>query len=286
MLGYAWQKGLIPVSHESIEQAIRLNGVAVQANLDAFAWGRVMAVEPERLPKTPPGRRAMEDMGTEELIAHRRAHLTAYQGRRLADRYAALVARVEAAAGRLSDKETARKIVRSVAHGYDRVLAYKDEYEVARLLTQPEFRKGLEEAFEGDTRIALNLAPPFLAKPGPTGRPEKREFGPWMLSVLGVLARLKGLRGTPLDLFGRTEERRAERALIGQYEADVEKVLSLLDDRTAPKALALLDLYNQIRGFGPVKAAAMEQAAQRRARLLAELDRGAEPPTGQALAAE
>ncbi|EYD74877.1 Indolepyruvate ferredoxin oxidoreductase, alpha and beta subunit [Rubellimicrobium mesophilum DSM 19309] len=286
MLGYAWQKGLIPVSHDSIEQAIRLNKVAVDTNLDAFAWGRVMADDPARLPKLEAPRRSMEDMTTEELVVQRKAHLAAYQNSRLASRYAALVARVETATVGLSDKETARKIVRSVAHGYARVLAPKDEYEVARLLTAPEFRKGLEDSFDGNMKLSLNLAPPFLAKPGPTGRPVKHEFGPWLFPVLRTLARLKSLRGSAFDPFGHTAERRAERALIPDYEADVAKVLALLDDRTAPKALALLDLYNQIRGFGPVKDAAMAQAAERRTKLLADLDRGAEPPAGHALAAE
>ncbi|HVG47120.1 MAG TPA: DUF6537 domain-containing protein [Rubellimicrobium sp.] len=286
MLGYAWQKGLIPVSHEAIEQAIRLNKVAVEANLDAFAWGRVMADDPARLPQPTAPRRSLDEMTTEELIAHRKAHLTAYQNRRLADRYTALVGRVEQATSKLADKALADKIVRSVAHSYARVLAPKDEYEVARLLTAPEFRKGLEDSFEGDMKLSLNLAPPFLSKPGPTGRPAKREFGPWLFPVLRTLARLKSLRGTALDPFGHTAERRAERALIPDYEADVAKVRAILDDRTATKALALLDLYNQIRGFGPVKDAAMAQAFERRTKLLAELDRGAEPPRGHAMAAE
>ena len=135
-------------------------------------------------------------------------------------------------------------------------------------------------------KIALNLAPPFLAKPGPTGRPAKREFGPWIFPVLRTLSRLKGLRVTVLDPFGHTAERKAERALIPSYESNVAKVLGVLDDRSAPKALALLDLYGQIRGFGPVKDAAMAQAAEPRARLLVDLDRGAEPPAGHAMAAE
>ncbi|TNC52996.1 indolepyruvate ferredoxin oxidoreductase family protein [Rubellimicrobium rubrum] len=287
MLGYAWQMGLLPVSHDAIEAAIRLNGVAVQANLDAFAWGRVMAHDPARLPQAKPSGRAMEEMSLRELVAHRQAHLTAYQGKGLARRYAELMGRVQAAAGRLSDSDIARRIARSVATGYARLLAPKDEYEVARLLTDPSFRKGLDEAFEGDYRIALNLAPPGLAKPGAGGRPEKREFGPRILPVLRALAQMRRLRGTPFDPFGRTSERRAERAFLRDYEGDVERVLARLDDRNAPAALALLDLANEVRGYGPVRAAAMKAAAQRRAQLLTTWERGAEPPTTtQAMAAE
>ena len=286
MMGFAWQKGLLPVRREAVEEAIRLNGVAVEANLDAFAWGRVMAQDASRLPRLPPSGRALEAMTTPEVVAHRREHLTTYQGPALARRYGALVERVEAAARGLADPGMADRILRAVATGYARLLAPKDEYEVARLLTAPEFRKGLDEAFEGGARIALNLAPPVLGQKGSDGRPRKREFGPWVLPFLRALARLRGLRGTPLDPFGRTAERRAERKWLRTYEADVERVIGRLDDRTAPAALALLDLANGIRGYGPVKAAAMEEASRRRARLLEDLDRSAEPPAGQRIAAE
>ncbi|TNC73696.1 indolepyruvate ferredoxin oxidoreductase family protein [Rubellimicrobium roseum] len=289
MLGYAWQQGLVPVSLASIEQAIRLNGVAVQANLDAFAWGRVMAHDPARLPQRPKADRpSLDEMTVPEIVAHRRDHLTVYQGRKLADRYAALVARVEEGTQRLSDSAMRERIARAVATGYARLLAPKDEYEVARLLTAPEFRQGLEEAFEGDFSIALNLVPPSLRAAGENGeRPPKREFGPRIFPVLKALARMRHLRGTPLDPFGRSAERRAERALIRDYEADVDRVLARLTDASAPTVLALLDLANQIRGYGPVKAAVMEAAATSRARLLDELERPAQPPTTtHAMAAE
>lgn len=286
MLGYAWQRGLVPVSRQAIEDAIRLNGVAVQANLDAFAWGRVMAHDPARLPAPAPQGRALEEMTTEEVIAHRRAHLIAYQGPALARRYDGAIARVRFAAARLGDRDMADRLLRSVATGYARLLAPKDEYEVARLLTAPAFRQGLEEAFEGSPRIALNLAPPVLGAEGPEGRPRKREFGPWIFPVLRLLARLRGLRGSALDPFGRTAERRAERALLASYEADLGRVLASLDDRTAAPALALLDQANEVRGFGPVKAAAMAEAERRRPRLLAALERPAAPPQGPRIAAE
>ncbi len=279
MLGFAWQKGLVPLSREAIEGAIRLNKVAVEANLDAFAWGRVMAEDASRLPQPKASRRSLDDMTVPEIVAHRREHLTAYQGRKLADRYAALVARVEEGARRLSDPVMREQIARAVATGYARLLAPKDEYEVARLLTDPSFRKGLDEAFEGETRIAFNLAPPGLSREGPNGeRPPKREFGPRILPALRALARMRRLRCTPLDPFGRTAERRAERALIREYESDVDRVLSRLNDGNAATVLALLDLANQIRGYGPIKAAAIEDAAKRRAKLIEDLERPAEPP--------
>jgi indolepyruvate ferredoxin oxidoreductase len=285
MLGFTWQKGLLPLSLGAIEEAIRLNGVAVDANLDAFAWGRVMAQDAKRLPSLPAPGRALEDMTTEEVVAHRRAHLTAYQGPALARRYVALVEKVETAARGLSDRGIADRPTRSVATGYARLLAPKDEYEVARLLTAPEFRKGLNEAFEDGGRITLNLAPPVLGTKGSGGRPRKREFGPWALPVLRVLAQLRALRGTALDPFARTTERRAEREWLQIYEADVDRAIRRLDDHSAATALALLDLSNGIRGYGPVKAAAMEEASRRRARLLEELDR-VPPPEGQRIAAE
>jgi indolepyruvate ferredoxin oxidoreductase len=279
MLGFAWQKGLVPLSRGAIEGAIRLNKVAVEANLDAFAWGRVMAEDASRLPQPKPSRRSLDDMTVPEIVAHRREHLTAYQSRKLADRYAALVARVEEGARRLSDPVMGERIARAVATGYARLLAPKDEYEVARLLTDPSFRKGLDEAFEGDAKIAFNLAPPGLSREGPNGeRPPKREFGPRILPALRALARMRRLRGTPLDPFGRTAERRAERALIRDFESDVDRVLSCLGDGNAATVLALLDLANQIRGYGPVKAAAIEDAAKRRAKLIEDLEQPAEPP--------
>ncbi|MBP1807372.1 indolepyruvate ferredoxin oxidoreductase family protein [Rubellimicrobium aerolatum] len=286
LLGHAWQMGLVPVSRAAIEDAIRLNGVAVPANLDAFAWGRLLAHDTARLPRPRPPGRAQDDMTIPEIVAHRRAHLTAYQDRRLASRYAALVDRVGQGTRTLSDPAMRDRITRATATGYARLLAPKDEYEVARLLTAPAFRQGLADAFEGDARIALNLVPPGLRSSRPDGRPPKREFGPRIFPVLRLLARLRHLRGTPFDPFARTAERRAERALLATYESDVALVLARLTDANAPTALQLLDLANQIRGYGPVKAAAMEAAATTRARLLADLDRPARPPSPHALAAE
>ena len=267
MLGYAWQMGLIPVGMEALDQAIHLNGVAVEANLNAFNWGRMLAHDTafvqSKLNAKPD--RAAKTMSLEALIEHRSAHLVRYQNETLSKRYRALVETVSHA---VSDRTGAEALPRIVAENYARVLAYKDEYEVARLFNDAEFKAALEDQFEGDYRIAFNLAPPMLSGKGPNGRPRKREFGAITLRLFAFLARLKGLRGTPLDLFGMTAERRAERALIAEYESDVALALTHLE--TAPVTLLtdLLSSASEIRGYGPVKEKAMREHAKRRAKLL------------------
>ncbi|MFT6532738.1 MAG: indolepyruvate ferredoxin oxidoreductase [Limimaricola cinnabarinus] len=263
MLGYAWQQGFIPVGREAITQAVRLNGVAVQSNLDAFNWGRVMAAEPKRViaemgETDEPPHLPQAQMTLGQLVAHRTGHLTAYQDARLARRYTDRVARVRAA---VEGHAQADKITRAVAQNYAKLLSCKDEYEVARLFTRPEFSENLKNQFDGDYRIAFNLAPPGLPGTDAEGRPKKREFGPWILKAFGVLARGKRLRGTAFDVFGRTEERKRERALIGAYEADMDLAQERLGRGHDAEILKLLELPDQIRGFGPVKLAAMEQAA-------------------------
>ena len=288
MLGYAWQLGLVPLGAEAIEQAIALNAVAVKANTEAFRWGRLLAHDPARVKARvgAPARPALADLPTEAVIEHRARHLTDYQDARLARRYRALVARVaEAAQARLADPAARDALVRAAAVNYAKVLAYKDEYEVARLYAAPGFRDSLAERFEGDFRLAFNLAPPFLPGTAANGRPRKREFGPFMLPVFRTLARLRGLRGTVLDPFGRSAERRAERALIARYEADAERVLAALGAETLAPCQGLLELPDMIRGFGPVKAEAMRAAEARRAELLRRLE-GREDRAPTAHAAE
>ena len=265
MLGYAWQSGLIPVGREAIAQAITLNGVAVGANSAAFDWGRVMAHDPARVAAYTPA--AVVAMDLETLIAHRAAHLTRYQDARLAGRYLAKLNMLRQKVRNLAKRD---EILRTVAQNYAKLLSYKDEYEVARLYTDPAFQTAVQAQFAGKFRMTFNLAPPFLPGRAPNGRPKKREFGSAMIGVFNVLARMKVLRGTWIDPFGLTAERRAERALIAQYEADLLSVQADLSDRTAPAALALLSLPDQIRGFGPVKAEAMARAATQRMALLQE----------------
>ncbi|MCP4385084.1 MAG: indolepyruvate ferredoxin oxidoreductase family protein, partial [Hyphomicrobiales bacterium] len=272
MTGFAWQSGLIPLSRAAIEQAIELNGIAVAANLASFRWGRKLAVEPESVEEamsTTPEAALQDDMSLTELISHRSAHLTAYQDGTLAERYRALVGRARQAAAGLGLDDA---VPIAVARTYARVLAYKDEYEVARLLSDPAFQARLDEEFEGDTRIRFNLAPPFLPGRAPDGRPRKREFGRWMIPLLKVLARMKRLRSTRLDIFARAPERRMERALIGEYEALVDDLLQRLSCDNADTVCALVSLYDEMRGYGPVKHAAISSMHVRQAGLLAELE--------------
>ena len=280
MLGYAWQQGLVPVGSAAILQAIGLNGVAVAANGAAFNWGRLLAHDPAavkaRIAPAQPAL-AQDALPLEQLIAQRTAHLTAYQDSRLAARYHALLARVRAGVAGLKDSTRAEALVRAVAQNHAKLLAYKDEYEVARLFTDPTFAKALQAQFAGDFRLSYNLAPPFLPGLAPNGRPKKREFGGFMTKVFPLLARLKFLRATPFDPFGYSAERRAERDMILQYEQDVAEVLSALSDANAATALALLALPDEIRGFGPVKAAAMASAALRRTTLREKLLRSEAP---------
>ena len=266
VFGAAWQSGALPVSGDAIRQAIALNGAAVEANLRAFEIGRWTATDPDavRALLTDPEDRPRS---LEERIALRAAHLTEHTGPALARRYEALLARIADPALR-----------EAVAEGYHKVLAYKDEYEVARLLQST--RDKAQAQFEGDFRLVHHLAPPLLSRTGADGRPKKRAFGPWIGRAFPLLARLKWLRGTPFDPFGYTAERRRERALIALYEQDVERILAAPEVSEAALELARLPL--QIRGFGPVKAEADAKAMARRADLLAALDAGA----GPAMAAE
>ena len=273
MLGYAAQSGLIPLKPESIEQAIELNGVAIKMNLDAFRWGRVLAHAPETvraLVKPAAARRTEADMSLEELIEHRAEHLTNYQDAALAAKYRALVEKAaQTAQTALSAKPEQDALIRSVARNYAKLLAYKDEYEVARLFADPSFEEMLNAQFDGAYRIAFNLAPPLLPGLAPDGRPKKREFGRFTLRLFRLMARFKHLRGSRWDPFGWTEERRAERALISEYEQDAAEALAALNDRNAGAAIALLSLPEQIRGYGPVKAESMAAAAAKRPALRA-----------------
>lgn len=274
LTGFAWQRGLLPLSLEAIEKAIELNGVAVAASKAAFHWGRRLAHDPasiHELMAEPDQKKTLADMGLAELIAHRKAHLTAYQDASLAGRFIALVERAKAAAGKA---QVSDKVPFAVAATYARMLAYKDEYEVARLLSDPAFEARLHEEMEGDFKLAFNLAPPILSGKDPNGRPKKREFGAWILPLLRVLARLKGLRGTAFDPFSYLAERKLERRLIAEYEAVAARVLSGLNRRNEMDALAILTMFDQIRGFGPVK----EEAARKMMAQMADRLKSYEKP--------
>ena len=268
IFGAAWQMGLVPLSHASIVRAIELNGAAVEGNLRAFEIGRWAIVDPRAAERAATPAQVIEmPKSLDERIAFRERHLTAYQDARYARRYRALVDRFEDP-----------RLREAVAMGYHKLLGYKDEYEVARLHLETRDRARAE--FDGDLRLTYHLAPPVISGTDAKGRPAKRAFGPWVERLWGPLARMKRLRGTSLDPFGRSAERRMERALIAQYERDMEEVAALAPGNP-DAAVALAELPLQIRGFGPVKAANAKKAAARREELLAAL-RAGEAPAVQA----
>ncbi|KEJ97920.1 indolepyruvate ferredoxin oxidoreductase [Pseudosulfitobacter pseudonitzschiae] len=261
LMGAAWQRGLLPLTHAAIVEAVTLNGAAVERNLRAFEIGRWAVLYPDQVQNILTPKVVALPKTLDEKIAYRADHLVKYQGKRLANRYRKMVEGIED-----------RTVRAAVAEGYHKVLAYKDEYEVARLLQST--RAKAEAEFDGDFTMKYHMAPPVLTKMGTDGRPVKRTFGPWLEKPLAVMARFKGLRGTPLDVFGYTTERRMERALITQYEADMKQVLPLLTDDTREAIVALAELPKSIRGFGPVKQANEAKAAKRREELLAVIRAG------------
>jgi indolepyruvate ferredoxin oxidoreductase len=259
MVGYAWQLGLLPLSEAALMRAIEMNGVAVAMNKTAFRWGRVAAADPERVAELlvpAKDERAVGDMTLDEIISHRAQHLTAYQDAALAEKYRAAVSRIRAVEGKLGSEALAR----AVAINYAKVLAYKDEYEVARLLTDPAFERELKETFEGNGKLSFHLAPPLITKIDPDlGRPKKRRFGEGMRLPLRWVAKMKFLRGTAFDLFGRTAERRRERQLITTYAAMLDEVAGSLSAENRVAAIALASAPDAVRGFGPVKMAALDK---------------------------
>ncbi|MEP1963898.1 indolepyruvate ferredoxin oxidoreductase family protein [Tateyamaria sp.] len=261
IFGAAWQRGLLPLSHDSIMAAIDLNGAAVDKNKRAFEIGRWAVLHPDEAKRVSEPKVVALPKTVEDKIAFRADHLVKYQNARLAKRYRKLV-----------DGVSDPAVKEAVAKGFHKLLAYKDEYEVARLHLETEAKA--REQFDGDFTMKFHLAPPMVSKDGPNGRPLKKEYGPGMMRNFRLLARLKGLRGTLFDPFGRTEERRMERALIKQYAADITRVLPLLSDRTRDAMVALASLPLDIRGFGPVKLANEAKAAKRREELLSVIASG------------
>ena len=255
MLGFAWQNGLVPVGEAALSQAIELNGVAVEANHRAFLLGRIAAVDPQAFePLLAPAKPPVQT--TEQLVAARRAFLVDYQDEAYAERYQAIVSRVLAVEAPYGSQEMTQAVARSLF----KLMAYKDEYEVARLHCETGFEQRLKDAYDGDFRIIHHLAPPVLnPRRDARGRPAKRAFGPWVRLPFKVLARMKRLRGTWLDPFGYAHERRMERALVDWYVGKVELAMSRLSPETHGRLVATLSLPMQIRGYGPVK----EQAASR-----------------------
>ncbi|NML42746.1 indolepyruvate ferredoxin oxidoreductase family protein [Ramlibacter sp. G-1-2-2] len=253
MLGFAWQKGWVPLGRDALMRAIELNGVAVDANKAAFEWGRHAAHDWKKVESLLQPAQVVEFKKREtleSLVARRVEFLTDYQDAAYAQSYRELVERVRVAEAALGKTALAE----AVARGLFKLMAYKDEYEVARLHTQTGFREKVAAQFEGDFRIHYHLAPPLLAKTNDRGELVKRKFGPATVHLFRLLAKFKGLRGTALDIFGRTEERRGERALIAQYRATVEELLQRLDAGNHAQALAIARLPEQVKGYGHVKA--------------------------------
>ena len=259
LVGYAWQKSLIPLRAENIDRAIELNGTEVAMNRRAFGLGRIAAARPDLARLWLRGHEEVyipDTLG--DLLADRMPRLRAWGGDAYAARYRALVARVEQAEAKLPGNDG--KLSRAVAHVAAKLMTYKDEYEVARLMTDPGFAQRLRDNFEGDFEIRYNLAPPLWSKrDARTHRPAKRRFGASMTHGFNLLARLRPLRGTPLDPFGYGAHRRMERRIITDYSALVEKVLASLRPHNAEAAEALLRAHDAVRGYDVVKEASVEK---------------------------
>ncbi|QWP77804.1 indolepyruvate ferredoxin oxidoreductase family protein [Lysobacter sp. K5869] len=328
ILGYAWQRALVPIAFDALMRAIELNGAAIEMNKTAFAWGRLAAIDPravaeaagvtrkvptaaEATPRDLPHLKPGEWEGTEwgatsapratrnedelrhvpakadgdnvaflplddlrlsrsldELIARRVAFLTDYQDAAYAKRYSDFVAKVREAEQKKAPGST--DLAEAVARYFFKLMAYKDEYEVARLYTSGEFQRRLEQQFDGDYKLKFHLAPPLLAKKDAQGRLIKQEFGPWVFTAFKWMAKLRKLRGGAFDIFGRTEERKMERRLIGEYEQTVGGLLDALDGGNVDLAAEIASIPEHIRGYGHVKEDHLHKAKEREAELLKE----------------
>ncbi|WFE70053.1 indolepyruvate ferredoxin oxidoreductase family protein [Halomonas sp. M1] len=272
MLGFAWQQGLVPLSEPALQRALELNGVAVEKNRQAFAWGRLAAVEPDYLQQHLDTMPLSANATLDDVVARNSRHLESYQNRALAERYVAQVTKVRDAEAALNGGDS---LSEAVAHQLYRLMAYKDEYEVARLFTQSDFLEEVNATFAGDYQLRFHLAPPLLSgRKDAQGRPVKRRFGPWVLKAMGALAKMRGLRNTALDPFRFSADRKLDRALLADYEQLIDELVARLDGANHATALALAKLPEEIRGFGPVREAAAEKANERRETLLKELREG------------
>ena len=271
LVGYAWQKALIPLRVEAIMRAIELNGTEVAMNQRAFGLGRIAAERPDLVGLWLRGHEEVSIPDTlGDLLADRMPRLRAWGGDRWARKYRALVGKVEAAEAKAGIQD--ERLSRAVAQVAAKLMTYKDEYEVARLFNDPGFAARLSENFEGDFQIKYNLAPPLLAaRDKTTGRPKKQRFGAWMGQAFAVMSRMRALRGTPLDVFGYGAHRRMERALIQEYAALVEKVLSELKPGREAAAEAVLRLYDKVRGYDVIKEQSVTKVRAELPALLAQL---------------
>ena len=270
LLGYAWQKGWVPLDYASLMRAIELNNVAIENNKTAFEWGRRAAHDLAAVQKLASPGQVIEFKKretVESLVKSRVDFLTGYQNAAYAEQYRAFVEQVQKAEATATGKTA---LTETVARYLFKLMAYKDEYEVARLHTDTTFLDRVNGMFEGDFKLHYHLAPPIIAKKNSKGQLQKQKFGPGMLTGFKMLAKLKGLRGTALDIFGRTEERKTERALIGEYRASIEEVIGSLTAANHATALEIASLPEQIRGYGHVKERNLAAARVRWAELLAK----------------
>ena len=272
MLGFAWQNGLIPVSIDALQKAIELNGVAIEKNKTAFSWGRLAAVDLDFVEQSAGGHTPAAELTIEQIIDKNSASLTQYQDADYAAGYRSLVERIAKAEKTVTINS--QTLTESVAKQLFKLMAYKDEYEVARLYTDSDFLKEVSDTFEGDYRIKFHMAPPLLArKLDSQGRPKKMQFGPWMLKGLGLVAKMRGLRGTKLDLFGYHPDRKLERQLRDEYQQLVARLAETLNATNYQTSIELAQIPTEIRGFGPVKEKAVQASREKSEQLMAELDR-------------
>ncbi|MDQ1259106.1 MAG: indolepyruvate ferredoxin oxidoreductase, partial [Pseudomonadota bacterium] len=275
MLGYAWQKGRVPLTHASLMRAMELNGVQVENNKAAFEWGRRCAHDlaaVQALFQAAQVIQLVRKPTLADMVAQRVEFLTGYQNAAYAAQYQAFVHKVQAAEATLG---SSTRLAEAVARYLFKLMAYKDEYEVARLHTDKAFTDKIAAQFEGDCKLVHYLAPPLMAQRNSKGELVKRPFGPWMRSAFGLLARMKGLRGTAFDIFGKTEERRTERALIQQYRACVEELLQGLTPERLALAVQIASIPEDIRGYGHVKERHLEAARARWDALMSQWRSGA-----------
>jgi len=273
MLGFAFQRGLLPLGFDALVRAIELNGVSTADSKVAFAWGRLAAHDPaqiDRLVPPQPDEGPLQQQGIASLVAHRAAFLAQYQDKAYAERYRRAVATVERAEKGCVPGCIA--LTEAVAHNLFKLMAYKDEYEVARLFTDGKFLDRLKKQFDGAVRLEFHFAPPLIAgRDEVTGHLKKQSYGNWIFYVLKILARLRRLRGTQFDVFGFTSERRMERRLIAEYESVVAEIVDELSPKNHAIAVEIASLPQQIRGFGHIKARSVEKAKACEAELLASL---------------
>ncbi|WBY02705.1 indolepyruvate ferredoxin oxidoreductase family protein [Ramlibacter tataouinensis] len=282
-LGYAWQRGLVPVGLAALTRAIELNGVGVDNNKLALSLGRLAAADPQAvaaLLRASQAEAVAAPDALDTIVARGVQHLTGYQGRAYARRYADFVARVRTREAAL-DADASLPFTRAVAQSLLKLMAYKDEYEVARLYTDGAFLQALHQQFEGDPQLEFYMAPPLLSRARPGERPRKIRLGGWMLPAMKLLAHGKRLRGTVFDVFGYTEERALERALVREYAHRIESLLPALDAEHLALAAEIARVPLSMRGYGPVKRANVDAARLREAQLLHRLDPSTYPkPAG------